>query len=286
MLYLLHSYVVDLSKNENKSSHQSSFSLNLDDRNKAKLTSSYLELQAYNAPQTSSDTSGLYKLTKQTLLETPAGSLIEVKIFDPRYHKQTPSSSLKYKPFRVVLNRRATGRVKRAQSSSTKSRKQYTESKQLAVRRNSSSRITKLKYQTASLFPPTVVGFYNPSHRPSLSHSRQTSLLSNTSSVWDTDCLVAADSFTGKLPPALSRFARGIEDSDLTDDLINRDPFTGLQIEVSDTDTTLTQSSDSTVKNCKFCIDCCRNTETSNCNFYEIYVFYLFYVCSERGVSH
>ncbi|XP_078489336.1 uncharacterized protein LOC144746207 [Ciona intestinalis] len=63
-------------------------------------------------------------------------------------------------------------------------------------------------------------------------HSRSTSLLSSSSSVWDTDCLVAADAVSCTVPPVLAHHARGRpedDSSEVTDDLLTRDPFTGIR---------------------------------------------------------
>ena len=67
-------------------------------------------------------------------------------------------------------------------------------------------------------------------------HSRSESFLSTSSSVWDTDCLIAADPKTTKVPSVLIRSARNELDSesDQTDELLQWDPYKGVDLSFSD----------------------------------------------------
>ena len=75
---------------------------------------------------------------------------------------------------------------------------------------------------------------------PIFKHKRSESFLSSSSSVWDTDCLVAADPRSTKIPSVLLHSARNEMDfeSDETDDLLRCDPLQGF--DSSSTDDTLT----------------------------------------------
>ena len=93
------------------------------------------------------------------------------------------------------------------------------------------SRIVKPKhaFQTISIHPQHLVENQNP---PKYIHGRSESFLSSSSSVWDTDCLVAADPRTTKVPSVLVRSARNELDteSDVTDDLVQCDPYSGWDL--------------------------------------------------------
>jgi len=107
------------------------------------------------------------------------------------------------------------------------------------------SRITKPKnaFQTISIHPQYLV---EEQAVPKCIHSRSESFLSSSSSVWDTDCLVAADPKTTKEPSVLVKSARNELDteSDRTDDLLNYDPYSEL-----DFSSTHSSSSDDTLVN-------------------------------------
>ena len=83
--------------------------------------------------------------------------------------------------------------------------------------------------QTFSIHPQH---FVEEKSAPKYAHSRSESFLSSSSSVWDTDCLVAADPRTTKVPSVLVKSARNELDSesDQTDDLLDCDPYSGLDL--------------------------------------------------------
>jgi len=86
--------------------------------------------------------------------------------------------------------------------------------------RSSAKQVPLMNKNTGSVCSGNVSGI----------HSRTVSLLSNASSAWNTDCLIAADPYTCAVPRPLSRYARGQPASEeLTDDLLSQNPFEVLR---------------------------------------------------------
>ena len=101
----------------------------------------------------------------------------------------------------------------------------------IPVSKKYENRVTKPRnlFHTTSVFPKQLT---EDCCAPQLLHLKSESYLSTSSSVWDTDCLVAADPKTAKIPSVLVKSARNELncESDQTEDLLTCDPYFGLDL--------------------------------------------------------